>query len=157
MPSKIGFNKFFKVDVSIPKNPTVNSIIFYLICVPIVPQHLVYDSDSVACYTSTPGPARAFCCASTPSVSIITMFGSQPPASVDLQTTWTFLEEGIDHLMTDSPSGSVSYAKVFNDQLGPRVLFLSNSSQHMSLTTAVFNYCSSSKPVGSLLRTRRRE
>ena len=51
------------------------------------------------------------------------MFDSQPPASVDLQTTWTFLEEGIDHLMTDSPTGSVSYAKVFYDQLGPHVLF----------------------------------
>ncbi|KIM41144.1 hypothetical protein M413DRAFT_445858 [Hebeloma cylindrosporum] len=49
---------------------------------------------------------------------------SPPPASADLQTTWAFLEEGIDLVMANTP---ISYAK------------------HVALTTAVFNYCISSK------------
>jgi cullin 1 len=91
------------------------------------------------------------------------MSNSQPPASVDLETTWAFLEEGIDHLMTNSLTGSVSYAKVCYYQLRPHIHFLSYISQHMSLTTAVFNYCSSSTRFGSVAsgessgRTKRRE
>lgn len=34
-----------------------------------------------------------------------------PPATADLATTWTFLEEGLDHIMTKLQTG-VSYSKV---------------------------------------------
>lgn len=34
-----------------------------------------------------------------------------PPASADLVTTWAFLEEGVDHIMTKLQTG-VSYSKV---------------------------------------------
>jgi cullin 1 len=34
-----------------------------------------------------------------------------PPASADLATTWAFLEEGVDHIMTKLQTG-VSYSKV---------------------------------------------
>lgn len=37
---------------------------------------------------------------------------SMPPPSADLQTTWAFLEEGVDHIMTKLQTG-VSYSKVF--------------------------------------------
>jgi cullin 1 len=36
---------------------------------------------------------------------------SMPPASADLITTWAFLEEGVDHIMTKLQTG-VSYSKV---------------------------------------------
>lgn len=47
---------------------------------------------------------------------------SMRPAAVDPQTTWEFLEEGVDHIMTKLHTG-VSYSKVTrliasdNDQL----------------------------------------
>jgi cullin 1 len=34
-----------------------------------------------------------------------------PSASADLATTWAFLEEGVDHIMTKLQTG-VSYSKV---------------------------------------------
>lgn len=37
---------------------------------------------------------------------------AMPPASADLTTTWAFLEEGVDHIMTKLQTG-VSYSKVF--------------------------------------------
>ncbi|KAI0042482.1 Cullin-domain-containing protein [Auriscalpium vulgare] len=49
-----------------------------------------------------------------------------PAASADLATTWSFLEEGVDHIMTKLQTG-VSYSK------------------YMSLYTVAYNYCTSSK------------
>ena len=49
-----------------------------------------------------------------------------PPPNADLQTTWTYLEEGVDHIMTKLQTG-VSYSK------------------YMSLYTVSYNYCTSSK------------
>ncbi|KAG1906467.1 Cullin-domain-containing protein [Suillus fuscotomentosus] len=49
-----------------------------------------------------------------------------PPASADLATTWAFLEEGVDHIMTKLQTG-VSYSK------------------YMSLYTVAYNYCTSSR------------
>ena len=49
-----------------------------------------------------------------------------PPANADLQTTWNFLEEGVDHIMTKLQTG-VSYSK------------------YMSLYTVAYNYCTSSR------------
>ncbi len=37
-----------------------------------------------------------------------------PPANADLITTWAFLEEGVDHIMTKLQTG-VSYSKVSSD------------------------------------------
>lgn len=34
-----------------------------------------------------------------------------PPANADLATTWAFLEDGVDHIMTKLQTG-VSYSKV---------------------------------------------
>lgn len=53
-----------------------------------------------------------------------------PPAGSDLQTTWAYLEEGVDHIMTKLQQG-VSYSK------------------YMSLYTVSYNYCTSSKMHGS--------
>ncbi|KAF8523202.1 Cullin [Gautieria morchelliformis] len=53
-----------------------------------------------------------------------------PPASSDLPTTWAFLEEGVDHIMTKLHTG-VSYSK------------------YMSLYTVSYNYCTSSRMHGS--------
>ncbi|TFK28030.1 Cullin-1 [Coprinopsis marcescibilis] len=52
-----------------------------------------------------------------------------PPASADLVTTWAYLEEGVDHIMTKLQTG-VSYTK------------------YMSLYTVAYNYCTSSKMQG---------
>lgn len=49
-----------------------------------------------------------------------------PPASADLEATWAFLEEGVDHIMTQLQA-ALSYAK------------------YMSLYTVIFNYCLSSR------------
>ncbi len=49
-----------------------------------------------------------------------------PPATADLATTWAFLEEGVDHIMTKLHTG-VSYTK------------------YMNLYTVSYNYCTSSK------------
>ncbi|KIK47207.1 hypothetical protein CY34DRAFT_74465 [Suillus luteus UH-Slu-Lm8-n1] len=49
-----------------------------------------------------------------------------PPATADLATTWAFLEEGVDHIMTKLQTG-VSYSK------------------YMSLYTVAYNYCTSSR------------
>lgn len=49
-----------------------------------------------------------------------------PPPTADLATTWAFLEEGVDHIMTKLQTG-VSYSK------------------YMSLYTVAYNYCTSSK------------
>jgi hypothetical protein len=53
-----------------------------------------------------------------------------PPPSADLATTWAFLEEGVDHIMTKLQTG-VSYSK------------------YMSLYTVAYNYCTSSKMHGT--------
>ncbi|KAL4073151.1 Cullin [Scleroderma yunnanense] len=52
-----------------------------------------------------------------------------PPASADLATTWAFLEEGVDHIMTKLQTG-VSYSK------------------YMGLYTVAYNYCTSSRMHG---------
>ncbi|KAK0201666.1 Cullin [Desarmillaria ectypa] len=59
-----------------------------------------------------------------------------PPANADLTTTWAFLEEGVDHIMTKLQTG-VSYSK------------------YMSLYTVAYNYCTSPKtgPEGMGLGT----
>ncbi|PSR71940.1 hypothetical protein PHLCEN_2v12150 [Hermanssonia centrifuga] len=49
-----------------------------------------------------------------------------PPATADLATTWAYLQEGVDHIMTKLQTG-VSYSK------------------YMSLYTVSYNYCTSSK------------
>ncbi|KAI0301153.1 Cullin-domain-containing protein [Multifurca ochricompacta] len=49
-----------------------------------------------------------------------------PAPTADLATTWAFLEEGVDHIMTKLQTG-VSYSK------------------YMSLYTVAYNYCTSSK------------
>jgi len=49
-----------------------------------------------------------------------------PPATADLATTWKFLEEGVDHIMT-KPYTSLSYDK------------------YWALYTVQYNYCTSSK------------
>ncbi|KAH7921900.1 Cullin-domain-containing protein [Leucogyrophana mollusca] len=53
-----------------------------------------------------------------------------PPATADLATTWAFLEEGVDHIMTKLQTG-VSYSK------------------YMSLYTVAYNYCTSSRMHGT--------
>ena len=53
-----------------------------------------------------------------------------PPPNSDLATTWTFLEEGVDHIMTKLHTG-VSYSK------------------YMSLYTVSYNYCTSSRMHGN--------
>jgi cullin 1 len=53
-----------------------------------------------------------------------------PPPQADLATTWAFLEEGVDHIMTKLQTG-VSYSK------------------YMSLYTVAYNYCTSSKMHGT--------
>ncbi|TDL23149.1 Cullin-domain-containing protein [Rickenella mellea] len=53
-----------------------------------------------------------------------------PPANADLETTWKFLEEGVDHIMTKLQTG-VSYSK------------------YMSLYTVSYNYCTSSRMHGN--------
>ncbi|KAI0786858.1 Cullin-domain-containing protein [Abortiporus biennis] len=52
-----------------------------------------------------------------------------PPPGADLATTWAYLEEGVDHIMTKLQTG-VSYSK------------------YMSLYTVAYNYCTSSKMHG---------
>ncbi|KAF8582805.1 Cullin-domain-containing protein [Ramaria rubella] len=54
-----------------------------------------------------------------------------PPANSDLATTWAFLEDGVDHIMTKLHTG-VSYSK------------------YMSLYTVSYNYCTSSRMHGSM-------
>ena len=53
-----------------------------------------------------------------------------PLPTADLATTWAFLEEGVDHIMTKLQTG-VSYSK------------------YMSLYTVAYNYCTSSKMPSS--------
>ncbi|KAH9841849.1 Cullin-domain-containing protein [Rhodofomes roseus] len=53
-----------------------------------------------------------------------------PPQNADLATTWAYLEEGVDHIMTKLQTG-VSYSK------------------YMSLYTVSYNYCTSSKMHGT--------
>jgi cullin 1 len=54
-----------------------------------------------------------------------------PPANADLQTTWAYLEEGVDHIMTRLRDG-ISYSK------------------YMNLYTVAYNYCVSSRMHGNL-------
>ena len=54
------------------------------------------------------------------------MSSDMPPQGADLETTWRFLEEGVDHIMTKLQTG-VSYSK------------------YMSLYTVSYNYCTSSR------------
>ena len=51
-----------------------------------------------------------------------------PPANADLATTWSFLEEGINHIMTTPQT--VPYAK------------------YMACYVVAYNYCTSSKMHG---------
>ena len=51
---------------------------------------------------------------------------SIPSKDMDHATTWAFLEEGVDHIMTKLHTG-VSYSK------------------YMGLYTVAYNYCTSSK------------
>ncbi|KAH6912520.1 Cullin-1 [Coprinopsis sp. MPI-PUGE-AT-0042] len=53
-----------------------------------------------------------------------------PPPTADLVTTWKYLEEGVDHIMTKLQTG-VSYTK------------------YMSLYTVAYNYCTSCKMSSS--------
>ena len=55
---------------------------------------------------------------------------AMPPPTADLETTWRFLEEGVDHIMTKLQTG-VSYSK------------------YMSLYTVSYNYCTSSRIHGN--------
>lgn len=55
---------------------------------------------------------------------------AMPPSTADLATTWAFLEEGVDHIMTKLQTG-VSYSK------------------YMSLYTVAYNYCTSSRMHGT--------
>ncbi|OBZ68755.1 Cullin-1 [Grifola frondosa] len=55
---------------------------------------------------------------------------AMPPQNADLATTWAYLEEGVDHIMTKLQTG-VSYSK------------------YMSLYTVSYNYCTSSKMHGA--------
>jgi cullin 1 len=54
-----------------------------------------------------------------------------PRANADLQTTWAYLEEGIDHIM-DHPRDGISYK------------------WYMNLYTVAMNYCMSSRMHGIL-------
>lgn len=54
-----------------------------------------------------------------------------PPANADLATTWAYLEEGVDHIMTRLQEG-LSYTK------------------YMNLYTVAYNYCVSSRMHGNL-------
>ncbi len=55
---------------------------------------------------------------------------AMPAANADLDTTWKYLEEGVDHIMTKLQTG-VSYSK------------------YMSLYTVSYNYCTSSRMHGN--------
>lgn len=55
---------------------------------------------------------------------------TMPPPNSDLATTWAFLEEGVDHIMTKLHTG-LSYSK------------------YMSLYTVSYNYCTSSRMHGN--------
>ncbi|KAG9308801.1 Cullin-domain-containing protein [Chiua virens] len=57
-----------------------------------------------------------------------------PPASADMDTIWSFLEEGIDHIMNKLQTGVSSF-------------------KYMSLYTVAYNYCMSSRMHGSPDRT----
>ncbi|KAF8527458.1 Cullin-domain-containing protein [Hysterangium stoloniferum] len=54
-----------------------------------------------------------------------------PPANSDLPTTWAFLGDGVDHIMTKLHTG-VSYSK------------------YMALYTVSYNYCTSSRMQGNM-------
>jgi cullin 1 len=73
-----------------------------------------------------------------------------PSPSADLATTWAFLQEGVDHIMTKLQTG-VSYSKVTSED--PIILFLIDASQYMALYTVAYNYCTSSKMHGSTTET----
>jgi cullin 1 len=49
-----------------------------------------------------------------------------PPHTADLATTWGFLEEGVDHIMTKLQTGV-------------------SPTRYMSLYTAAYNFCTSSR------------
>ena len=53
-----------------------------------------------------------------------------PPPNADLATTWAFLEEGVDHIMTKYQTNSLSPTK------------------YQAMYTVVYNYCTSSKMHG---------
>ena len=87
------------------------------------PTHLVGTS----CACDLPPPLFHFhpSFLNTSFMAAITQF-PMPPATADLATTWAFLEEGVDHIMTKLHTG-VSYTK------------------YMNLYTVSYNYCTSSK------------
>lgn len=66
---------------------------------------------------------------SSSSTSGALSLGSIPPAGSDLETTWKFLEAGIDHIMCRLQAG-MSY------------------STYMSLYTTSYNYCTQSRIQG---------
>ena len=70
-----------------------------------------------------------------------------PSASADLVTTWAFLQEGVDHIMTKLQTG-VSYSKVISEII--IIPFAHRCiTQYMALYTVAYNYCTSSKMHGS--------
>jgi hypothetical protein len=116
------------------------SLSFYVIL-------LVSDSQSRRRHNQKSPPevtsacATAFCPRTTPAthdqhilhfIDDTTMAASppMPPSTADLATTWAFLEEGVDHIMTKLQTG-VSYSK------------------YMSLYTVAYNYCTSSRMHGT--------
>ena len=56
-----------------------------------------------------------------------------PPPNADLATTWAFLKEGLDHIMT-KPQHEMSYLR------------------YMALSTASYNYCTSPSPIREFLK-----
>jgi hypothetical protein len=55
---------------------------------------------------------------------------SMPAATADLQTTWAFLEDGVDHIMTKLQTG-VSYSKV--SLVLPLVVVLTRATVHVTI------------------------
>jgi len=58
-----------------------------------------------------------------------------PPPNADFATTWAFLKEGLDHIMT-KPQTKIPYHK------------------YMALSTASYNYCTSPSPTCKFLQIR---
>ena len=59
-----------------------------------------------------------------------TVYPVPPPPNADLATTWAFVEDELDHIMTKSQGGNLSYPK------------------YMATYAVIYNYCTSSKMHG---------
>jgi cullin 1 len=66
---------------------------------------------------------------SSSTTSTATAVYPMPPRTADLDTTWAFLNEGVDHIMTRLETG-ISFAK------------------YTALYTVAYNYCTSTKMHG---------